>query len=200
MAIIKLFLRKHIRGSLLDVGCGRGSDAYLLCRDRVNHSVGCDIFLKRLEEAKQHHDEVVLCDARFLPFQPKKFDVILASEILEHLKPMEALSVLEELEKLPKEKIIITVPTFLGEALGIKARSSKERSLDGDEWLHHRCRIPVSYLKQRRYKVRGRRGALWGGKFYHFRRWNPIIKLWKILSFFLPNLSEGIIAVKLVKE
>jgi ubiquinone/menaquinone biosynthesis C-methylase UbiE len=56
----------------------------------------------------------ILCDAHFLPFQEKVFNVVYAFNILEHLQ--KPLYVISELKRLSTEKVIIMAPHFLSTA------------------------------------------------------------------------------------
>ena len=95
--------------TILDVACGRGKWGYLL---RVNWwrtekgkgdsepkiLIGVDIFFPFLKKVKYHriYDDVVLCHASYLPFREDSFDVVLASEILEHIEKGEGQLLLRE--------------------------------------------------------------------------------------------------------
>jgi SAM-dependent methyltransferase len=74
-------LRDHSRGALLDLGCGQ-APLYLVYRDLVT-SVTC-LDWEHSHHRTNHAD--VCCDlARGLPFDDKRFDTILATDVLEHI-------------------------------------------------------------------------------------------------------------------
>lgn len=87
---------KNLRGftSVLEIGCGTGG--FLVAAKRsYDNVVGADIAFrwlvvarKRLEELKMNVP-LVCCCAEHLPFSDAKFDIILAEDVLEHVKSQE---------------------------------------------------------------------------------------------------------------
>jgi len=73
---------------LVDVGCGRGVlNEYLLRRGvRVDQHICCDINEQYLREAKGVNTIRVLCDAHYTPFREGVADLVICSEVLEHLE------------------------------------------------------------------------------------------------------------------
>lgn len=70
----------------LDVGCAHGYVTQLLTSLGYD-AYGCDISRLYLHNyAKKVSKNLVLCDAQMLPFSRESFNVILAFEVLEHLK------------------------------------------------------------------------------------------------------------------
>jgi len=71
-------------GRVLDIGCGPGVQ---FCGHAGNHRfTGVDISAKALKHARENGYETVMCDlARSLPFADQQFDVVVLSDILEHL-------------------------------------------------------------------------------------------------------------------
>ncbi|MBS7606183.1 class I SAM-dependent methyltransferase [Candidatus Bathyarchaeota archaeon] len=67
-----------VHGSVLDVGCGKGS--FPLSRDIVGVDVDKNLLLYCLYEFK------VRADARYLPFKDKSFDVVLEMGCLPYIK------------------------------------------------------------------------------------------------------------------
>lgn len=71
--------------NLLDIGCGY---AHITRSSKARNIVGVDLDRNALKEAYQYgasNFAVVLCDATSLPFKDQAFDVIIATEVLEHL-------------------------------------------------------------------------------------------------------------------
>jgi 2-polyprenyl-3-methyl-5-hydroxy-6-metoxy-1,4-benzoquinol methylase len=78
---------------VLDLGCGGGHNGALLKQAGAREVVGVELDAKASAEARKRFDVVVACDlARLDPAQlgTEPFDVILASDVLEHLAEPEA--------------------------------------------------------------------------------------------------------------
>jgi len=103
---------------VLDVGCGEGGVGILL-RKKYGHNVnlfGIDISEIALEMAKPYYNRVKQVDVEkedlIEIYGNRKFDYIIASEVLEHLiKPEEVLEKLKLLLK-PRGYIIVSFPNF----------------------------------------------------------------------------------------
>jgi len=98
--------------SLLDVGCGRGGPIERINRERELFSVGVDIFQPYLLHCRSAglYDDLVCCDVRLLPFGPDRFDIVLCSEVLEHLQRYEAEGLINEIELIARRQVLITAP------------------------------------------------------------------------------------------
>jgi ubiquinone/menaquinone biosynthesis C-methylase UbiE len=99
--------------SILDVGCGDGAYGIFFGSRSISY-VGADIALINLKRLKQWATErkldipMVLCDAQYLPFQNDTFDVVLCSEVIEHMLELDL--ALSELNRASKKTIIISTP------------------------------------------------------------------------------------------
>ncbi|GBU25084.1 glycosyl transferase [Fibrobacteria bacterium R8-3-H12] len=106
-ACLEYILKKadDITGKVLDVGCG---DAYLLKEiAQRNHAVQCHgaDFIIRQQQSNVIMHEV---DITNMPFPDHSFDMVVCSQVLEHLRyPQKALS---ELIRVTKGCLIIVVP------------------------------------------------------------------------------------------
>jgi ubiquinone/menaquinone biosynthesis C-methylase UbiE len=72
---------------------------------------GLDFSLERLRHSKGKYSDLVAGDAMHLPFRNKCFDVLWSSELLEHLG---SLNVFDEIERVTKKMILVTVPNPKG--------------------------------------------------------------------------------------
>jgi len=95
--------------SLLDVGCGNG----LLCNQaqiqirNLKRIVGFD---QSIEALKQVKTEKKVGNITNLPFNDKEFDTVCCLEVLEHISSDIFHIILQELTRVAKRNIIITVP------------------------------------------------------------------------------------------
>jgi SAM-dependent methyltransferase len=134
--------------SILDVGCGGGLPMKGITGHKSLFSVGVDqstYFIKK-SKADKIHDQYVICNARFLPFKEKSFDIILCLEALYALPKPESLKIIENIQNLGLKQIV------LSERIGAQSE-------DVDPWG---CRIlstwfPV-FFKNNGFKVRGSHG------------------------------------------
>lgn len=100
--------------SFLDVGCGDGTYIVLL-RGVFAHLIGLDISLRDLKIANERArnkdggiTDFILADVTYLPFRSSSIDVVICSEVLEHLyNPAKAL---KELSRISRKALLVTVP------------------------------------------------------------------------------------------
>lgn len=101
--------------TILDVGCGDGHLMAWINSQGEYKVVGVDINKKDLEVAKKRittsnepiFEDLLLVDlTKKIPFR-KKFDVVLCSQVVEHLEKESALELIQKIKKLAKKRIII---------------------------------------------------------------------------------------------
>lgn len=106
--------------TVLEIGCGKGLYAKILHGLKPNCSyVGCDLDASTLKAAfRTKNTDYVLCDARMLPIKDSCVDLVICSEVLEHLdSPYEVLS---RLTASSGKGFLITFPVEqLGQKIGI---------------------------------------------------------------------------------
>lgn len=97
--------------SILDAGCGEGFTLDMLRKECVGRRViGIDSSKLALRLGRKLHPKLELKegDINRLPFKRNSFDLVVCSEVLEHLtKPQDALA---EAVRVSKRHLIITVP------------------------------------------------------------------------------------------
>jgi len=95
--------------TVLDLGCGYNSQ---IQHCNIPFSLGVELFEPYLQESKKKgiHNQYTKADIRKVEFKPKSFDVILCSEVLEHLTKEEGYKLIKKMERWAKKKIIITMP------------------------------------------------------------------------------------------
>jgi len=95
--------------TILDVGCGDGSFIALLNKDKKFEVIGIDAYKPYLAKAKKTgvYKKLILGDVRKLPFKEKSFDIVLCSQVIEHLKKEEGEELIRDLEKTAKRQVIV---------------------------------------------------------------------------------------------
>ena len=93
-------------GSVLDVGCGRGKLSNALC-DRFPRVVSVDINFDRLPGLSNPRCQA---DLFRLPFADGRFDLVLFSEVLEHLEAETQGPALEEVARVAGRYVLVSVP------------------------------------------------------------------------------------------
>jgi SAM-dependent methyltransferase len=113
--ISRLHPKPNAKAIVADVGCGRGGLMSTLRKSglavfRESCVVGFDIFRPYLLDCKKVHDDVVLCDIRCLPLKDRSVDVVVASEVVEHMPKADGLGFIEGLERVSKGTLALTLP------------------------------------------------------------------------------------------
>lgn len=162
---LRRFMRNEPFGYLLDIGCGLGYLTENLGDGFMRIGIDDDIFALK-DNIKRGLNNMLLADATNLPFQEGAFDVIICSEVLEHLSEGADQNALFEMARILKQggQLLITVPSLEG----IRARSAlrnlgHEDSRGGE--YHYRIgyswkeikniikRIPALEIKRKRYSM-----------------------------------------------
>jgi len=102
------FFIKYLWGKkVLDIGCGRGD---FIGKDPVNF-VGVDIDEKLIRHCRRQGYNAHQMNATQLEFEDNIFDVVHASQLIEHLKPIDAVVFLREATRVLKYGGIIYLTT-----------------------------------------------------------------------------------------
>jgi ubiquinone/menaquinone biosynthesis C-methylase UbiE len=94
--------------TMLDIGCGNSPKG----------DVNCDLYVGETPHLMNEETAVepkkipnfVRCSAEFLPFKDKSFDIVNASEVLEHI--INPPSLIEEMKRISRETVTIDVPNL----------------------------------------------------------------------------------------
>jgi SAM-dependent methyltransferase len=94
-------------GTILDAGCGEGFVSRRLGNKAL---IGMDISSSALNIAKQNNPDAVLVQGSIydMPFKQESFDLVMATEVLEHLKEPE--KAMLELSRLSRRYCLFSVP------------------------------------------------------------------------------------------
>lgn len=183
--------------SILDVGCGARSP--LADLKKTFYSVGVDIFEPSIKQSRKAklHDEYILGDVMKLKtlLKQRKFDAVVALDIVEHLEKKDGWKLLSEMEKVARKKIIILTPYGF----------TQQHPYEKNPYQIHKSGWYPKELEELGYKVYGMRGLRFIRgecatiKYKPWFFWGAISVFSQFITFFLPSLSYQLIAVKEVK-
>jgi len=116
---IKEYVSKTKPKRLLDLGCGRGMISLEL-KGIPGVICGIDIDEKKIKLAAKFAEEIgadnvffAIGDAKKIPFKNDAFDMVICSQVLEHIPDPEA--VIEEIIRVSNDAVLIDVPTPIWE-------------------------------------------------------------------------------------
>lgn len=123
---IKEVLKGQHYNIILDVGCGSGyigKTVSMLC----NQFIGIDLSSKNVKIAKQsvyENGQYIICDILHLPIKPETSDVIVCSEVLEHVPNYE--KAIEEFSRVSRNygDLIITTPNYFNSSIYYRLRTN----------------------------------------------------------------------------
>lgn len=103
--------------TILDVGCGKGLNSYLLrvTRDVSGATIiGLDTNRDYLEFCKRYNTYTKLVRQKLpeIPFKDKSIDFLLCTEVIEHLKKEEGKKLLKEIDRVCRGRALITTPNI----------------------------------------------------------------------------------------
>ncbi len=186
----KNLIEKELKNvkSVLDVGCGR--DSILKGINRPIYSVGIDYYEPYINKSKSEkiHNKYLLHDiTRKLPFQENSFEVIICTEVIEHLSKEDGLNLLNEMERVAINKVILTTPNGLMIDLHpTKEDNPEEKHISGWE---------TDELRELGYKVYGIDGFKFLKRDNGSYKYSPelisqiICFLFGYLTYYFPKLS-----------
>lgn len=179
-----------ISGDVVDLGCGKGINGFLIRLSRYLNKaklIGIEIDDSYINFCKKHkiYDEIIKHSLPKIPLQDKSAELILCTEVIEHLTRKEGLILLEEIDRVCNGRAIITTPnTFFP-------------TMPGDPTDKHLSLWMIDDFHSRGYKVYGiglKMPLLWGDKFLKIKQ--ALYYFFTPLSYIFPALSGSLIAVK----
>lgn len=112
--VLKELLPHKKVDNVLFLGCGQGDELSLIVEGNVL-VIGLDISRTGLQKAKAKNPNFIFIqgDAHYLPFRKKLFDIVICSEVLEHLPNTE--KCISEIHRVLGEQgiFILTVPNWI---------------------------------------------------------------------------------------
>jgi 2-polyprenyl-3-methyl-5-hydroxy-6-metoxy-1,4-benzoquinol methylase len=173
---------------VLDCGCGKGIYGYLLRSVKSEgdvYIIGIDLAERYLRFLKRFHvyDDLILCDAKALPFKRASFDIVIASEIIEHLLKADGELFLSSLKQLATEKVIVTTPNGF----------TSQEPLRGIESERHLSGWSTTDLKKLGFRVKG-----YGFRFVkptkHYLIYKFFDCIFTPISYIFPYLGRYLVA------
>lgn len=132
LRLIAKMARKAAPESLLDVGCGEGyATGLVLPSVSRGISVGVDLSELRLTRCRERCPGVALLKASALelPFPDKSFDMVLSTELLEHLP--DDTPAIEDFLRVARRYLLVSVPNVNGNVLSVfNRKGTREFPLD----------------------------------------------------------------------
>ncbi|MGH9554410.1 MAG: class I SAM-dependent methyltransferase [Terriglobales bacterium] len=95
--------------SVLDIGCGAGVVTQELNRN-LRSVVGMDLAFSPLRQLRQIGVSVLQGDARAVPFADRSFQLVAATEVIEHLTEVDQRLALREFARVARKYVLLTVP------------------------------------------------------------------------------------------
>lgn len=133
--------------TILDAGCGTGTQMEIINNQRKYHSTGVDIYEPYLKECriKKIYNKLLKCDIRSMPFKEKSFDVVICFHVIEHIGKKDGYKVIKNLEALAKKKVILVLPNGL----------LPQEEYDHNEFQRHKSEWYPKDLRKLGYRVVG---------------------------------------------
>lgn len=168
---------------VIDCGCGKGVWGYLMRSEKEGDTAfifAFDMHKPYLEFCKKYrvYDDLILADAKHMPFMDRSFDVVLAPELIEHLSKEGGERFLSEVDRICKDVAIITTPNGLWPTEA------------------HRSSWGFKNFKVRGYKLRGIGFRLIKRPYVSRQIWGIFCYIFTPLAYVLPQLGEWLVAVK----
>lgn len=133
--------------SVLDVACGLSlKSKYIPAKIRLGVDIYPEYF-KHIESDVPY--AVIKYDVRKLKdlFVDKSFDIVIALDVVEHLKKEESLKMMKELERIARKAVIIETPEgYVPQDMDIQGHG-------GHKWQTHRSGWEVKDFTKRGYEV-----------------------------------------------
>jgi len=181
--------------SLLDVGCGNNSPIKHFSHKL--YTVGVDAYLPSIEKSKnlRIHNDYLNIDVMDIgeKINPKSFDCVLASDLIEHLTKENGLKLIKMMEEIATKKVIIFTPNgFLPQG-----------EYDNNPWQIHHSGWEVEEMQDLGYKIIGINGwkSLRGE--YAIIKFKPML-LWTLFSditqLYVRNKPKYAFQILCVKE
>ena len=145
-------IRRQLNGfsSVLDLGCSDGELMIKINSDKKYKVVGVDIFKPDLDKAKLTgvYKQLIKGDVRKLKVK-KKFDVVMSSQVIEHLPKTDGVKLIKQMESCAKKRVIIATP------VGFLPYNPIQGDESGNLFQEHKSGWEVEEFENLGYKIYG---------------------------------------------
>lgn len=193
--------------TIVDLGCGEGDFMESISKGKKWDIFGIELYNKSIVQAKRRkiYKKVIKGDVTNLPknLYKKRCDVVIASQIIEHLDKKTGKKVIKDWERLANKRVVI------GTTVGfIPYHRIEQKEKETNPLQTHRSGWSPREFRSRGYKVRGQGIRLIYGQNGIARKSSPsllpvceiIAYLLSPLVYFVPELGLIQICVKKIKN
>lgn len=185
---------------VLDLGCGDGEFTADLVRGKKVNIIGVELYPGSIKKAKEQkiYRKIVKADITKLPKTLPKANVVIASQVIEHLTKTNGNKFLNQIETFAKKRVIVSTP------VGFVPFHQLERGQqDQNPYQKHLSGWEVNDFRKRGYRVYGQGLRViyqsgWAKKISG--NWFLVISLLSFLTspitYFHPEWAMYMIAVK----
>lgn len=190
LPFIAYFTPIILKGDIVDLGCGKGINGFLIRLSRYLQNaklIGMEINNDYINFCKKFniYDQIIKQSLPKLPFKNSSVNLILCTEVIEHLTRKDGLMLLDEIERVCRGRAIITTPNIFFE------------TMPGDPEDKHLSIWSIKDFRSRGYKVYGiglKMPLLWGDKFLKIKQ--ALYYFLTPISYLFPFIGGSLIAVK----
>jgi len=125
----EILARQRFTRPILDLGCGDGIFAFILCAEEIETGVDHDPAEVARARIYDRYEELITCSADAVPKPDASYRTIVSNSVLEHIPDL--LPVLREQRRLltPDGRLYVTVPTDRWEQSSLIARTIRSLAL-----------------------------------------------------------------------
>ncbi len=203
--LIRGFIGYNIT-TILDLGCGEGKLIEALSKDEDWEVTGVDAYKPALAVARGtgYYKNIIFGDIETvsskLRSQRRKYDVVLCSQVLEHLPKEKGEKLLKILDSLAKKRIVISTPRGYLEQI--------EESLGHNKYQEHVSGWLEKDFSTRGYRVKGTGlSFVWSYSGLARNKSHTVALIFRLIAFlisplvyFFPALAINLIATKNIEN
>lgn len=176
--------------TILDCGCGKGINGYLMrvTRDLAGATlIGQDINSYYINFCKTHkiYDKLVNHYLPELPFKDKSIDFLICTEVIEHLVRKDGELLYKEIDRVCRGRALLTTPNVYFDTVPGTTEDSHHSLWSSDDFRLHGYKVYGFGLKV---------PLLQSDKLLRIKQ--ALYFLCTPLSYFIPELGAGLICVK----